>query len=212
VLPAPPGGWIDPSDVAVAPDGAVLVLDAGGFIARYTSRDRLDRVLDLRPLGVYNPRGLAAGPDEILLADTGGGRVLVLDHEGQLQGNVGRPGKGAGELSDPVDVARDGEGGVVVVDASNGRVQRFRPHAGVDSWRRPGERPGSMAERVEADADGAVWVGGGGAPELWRLAPGAGPERHALPPGLAPDGLSRAGRLIVLTASDPARVVWLDVP
>ncbi|HEX9187594.1 MAG TPA: PA14 domain-containing protein, partial [Vicinamibacteria bacterium] len=179
-LAGPPEGWIDPADLSVAPDGRLHVLDAGGFIAVYHGASRPERTLDLRPLGVYNPRGLAVGAREILLADTGGGRVLVLDREGRLEGSVGRPGAGPGELSDPADVARDATGGLVVVDAGNGRIQRFRRDGQVEEWPSAGRRSGKAAERLDVASDGAVWVGGGGAPEVWRLAPGHAPRRHAL--------------------------------
>jgi sugar lactone lactonase YvrE len=211
-LVGPPSGWTDPADLSVSPDGRLHVLDAGGFIAVYHGGSRPARTLDLRPLGVYNPRGLAVGAREILLADTGGGRVLVLDREGRLERSIGRPGAGAGELSDPADVARDAAGGVVVVDAGNGRILRFRRDGHVEGWPRAGRRPGMTAERLDVASDGAVWVGGGGAPEVWRLAPGPGPRRHALAAALEPEGLAVGDRRLLLTAARPSRVLELALP
>ncbi len=211
-IPDPPGGWIDPSDLAVRPGGTLLVLDAGGFVAEYSPSRQFVRTLDLRPLGVYNPRGLGATADEILVADTGGGRVLVLDGAGRLRATLGRPGHGAGELIDPADAAIDGAGSVVVVDVGNGRIQRFARDGRVEAWARAGDRPASAAERVEAGADGAVWVGGGGTRELWRLAPSAGPSRHLLPDSVQPDGLALSSTRVLVTAPGPSRIVELRAP
>ena len=210
-LPAPSQGWVDPSDLAVDSDGRLLVLDAGGFVAVYEAA-RPTLTLDLRPLGVYNPRGLAASAREILVADTGGGRVLILDRAGRMQATVGRRGNGPGELTDPVDVARDAEGGLVVVDAGNGRILRFRRDGQVDAWPRSGDRQGLTAERLDVGSDGAVWVAGGGAREVWRLAPGAGPRRHALTDEVEPEGLAVGDGRLWLTAARPSRLLEVRLP
>jgi sugar lactone lactonase YvrE len=190
--------WIDPSDLAVAADGRLHVLDAGGFVATYSPRLQPERTLDLRALGVYNPRGLALSAGQVLIADTGGGRILVLDGDARLQAVVGRPGHGDGELADPVDVARDSDGGLVVVDAGNGRIVRFARDGRVEAWPRTSDRMGTEAERLDVAADGTVWMAGGGLREAWSLTPGRAPRRHALPGVEAPDALATAGRRLFL--------------
>jgi hypothetical protein len=55
-------------------------------------------------------------------------------------------------------------------------------------------------------------VGGGGAHEVWRLAPGHGPRRHVLTDGLEPEGLAVGDRRLLLTAARPSRVLELSLP
>jgi 4-amino-4-deoxy-L-arabinose transferase-like glycosyltransferase/sugar lactone lactonase YvrE len=202
----------DPSDLAVSPDGRLHVLDAAGSIVVFSPRLAVERVIDLRPLQVYNPRGLAVTASEILIADTGGGRVLVCDRDGRLLRQVGRPGKGRGELSDPVDVASDRDGRLVVVDAGNGRIQRFASDGSAEAaWPRAGDRPGIGAERADVDPDGTVWVAGGGAAEVWRLPAAGPPRRHPLPDGLRPEGLATAGNgRLFLVVPAPTRLVEMS--
>jgi sugar lactone lactonase YvrE len=95
------------SDLALAPDGSLLVLDAGpGRIDRYDAGGRFAASLGAG-WGMYRPRGLAVGPDgRIYVADTGRSRVVVA--------NARAVEKELPDLEQPTDVAVDGSGRIYV--------------------------------------------------------------------------------------------------
>jgi DNA-binding beta-propeller fold protein YncE len=210
-----------PSDMALGPDERLYVLDAANSIAIFGADRRIERTLDLGPLGVFSPRGLAVAPDgTIAVADAGNSRILLLDGAGRLLKQIGRGGRGEGELAVPMGVAFDGAGGVVVVDAGNARLQRFAADgAFVASWPRPGTPADVWAPRVSTDSAGDVWVAGGENEEIWRLpreARGAiqvfpGPTGvriaglDAAGPGVLHLLVRKSGQVLTLRAlSDPA--------
>ncbi len=169
----------DPSDLALDPSGAVLLLDGAGKIAVFSPEGEPLRVLDLTPLRVYNPRGLAASSSgELLVADTGGGRLLALDQQGALLRQLGRRGTARGELADPISVAFDDSGEVVVVDAGNSRIQTWSPQGEpIRVWAHPGIVPSPLSPQLAADGRGRLWLGGGGGASVYRL---PGSEREPL--------------------------------
>jgi hypothetical protein len=79
----------EPVDVAFAPDGALLVLDAvAGPIYRIDAAG----ALAIQPVqgSFYRPRGFAVGGDGVIaVADTGGGRVVTLTPDGAVQMQFG---------------------------------------------------------------------------------------------------------------------------
>jgi hypothetical protein len=108
-------------------------------------------------------------------------------------------------------VARDAAGALVIVDAGNQRVQRIGGgHS--ESWPRAAGRSASAAERLDVDAAGVVWVGGGGMAEVWRLAPWRGPERLPLADGVAGEGLALGAGRLWLAVNGPPRVLELSMP
>ena len=165
------GAPSDPSDLALDPSGAVLLLDGAGKIAVFSPEGEQLRVLDLTPLRVYNPRGLAVSSSgELLVADTGGGRLLVLDQQGALLRQLGRRGTARGELADPISVAFDDRGEVVVVDAGNSRLQALSPQGEPTRvWKHPGIVPSPLSPQLAADGRGRLWLGGGGGASVYRL-------------------------------------------
>jgi hypothetical protein len=159
------------TDLTFGPGERLYILDAKGFVDVFSSDGSFERSIDLHPLAVYNPRGLAiARSGEFVLADTGGGRLMVCDGNGHALRQIGRPGSGDGELLEPMSVAIDGFGRIVVVDSGNGRIVRFNSDGSWESsWMRPGSQAGILAPRVTADPAGQVWVAGGESLEVWRL-------------------------------------------
>lgn len=79
----------EPVDVAIAADGAPLVLDAlAGAIFRVEA-DNTVTPLALQT-SFYRPRGLAVGRfGSLYVADTGGGRIAILGPNGTLEGELG---------------------------------------------------------------------------------------------------------------------------
>jgi streptogramin lyase len=84
-----------------------------------------ERQVDLGKF-VREPRSLAvAANGEILVADTGGHRVVRLDSNGRFLDTFGRPGRGAGEFEQLEDIALDRAGRIYTLDSRLARVQVF---------------------------------------------------------------------------------------
>jgi DNA-binding beta-propeller fold protein YncE len=64
---------------------------------------------------------------EVAVADCNNHRVQIFDSEGKYKRQFGTEGKEAdGQLSEPMDLASDAHGNLLVVDATN-RLQVFNP-------------------------------------------------------------------------------------
>jgi len=63
---------------------------------------------------------------EVLVADRHNGRLLVLDATGRPLGQGSRRGFDPGLLRFPSGIALLPDGGIVVTDEGNGRVELFR--------------------------------------------------------------------------------------
>ncbi len=159
------------SDLKIGSDGRLYLLDAAGFVEVFDLDGRHLESIDIRHLGVYNPRALAIGPGgELILGDTGRGRVLVCDSKGKLLRQVGRPGRRAGELLEPTSVAVGARGEITVVDGGNDRIQRFDGSGkAVAIWKRDGVQSGHLLPQLAVGLEGRVWVVGGETRDLWLL-------------------------------------------
>jgi tripartite motif-containing protein 71 len=72
------------------------------------------------------PQGVTCDQQsDIYIADTLGGCVLKTDATGETLLQIGKPGFGKGELNLPQDLAIDLDGGLLVVEAGNHRLQKF---------------------------------------------------------------------------------------
>ena len=73
-----------------------------------------------------DPHGIALDRDEnVYVADTGNGRVVVFDKDGKVKKTIGRRGSGDAEFDTPVDVAVSRENIVTVADAGSGMIKQF---------------------------------------------------------------------------------------
>ncbi len=121
--------FTEPVDVAFAPDGALLVLDA---VAGPVYRIGVDGVPTPLPVqtSFYRPRGFDVSSDgAIAIADTGGGRVVTLAADGALQSQFG----GLDSLlarGQPVD-ALFGASGLWAVSAEDGRLHNLTVDGGL---------------------------------------------------------------------------------
>lgn len=124
---AEPGQFNDPCGVAVSKDGFVYVADTWNHrIQKFDLNGNF--LLEWRdPSGFWGPRGIAVSPDgqSIYLTDTGNKRVLRFDPQGTLLKTWGSEGTKPGELIEPVGIAVDAEGRVIVADTGNRRLQIF---------------------------------------------------------------------------------------
>jgi hypothetical protein len=87
-----------------------------------TARD----AIDLQPLGTYGPNGLAVDDaGTVYVADTGRSRVLAFARNATTPRVIGTAGTGPGQLRQPVAVAVDPAGALLVADLETHRIQRF---------------------------------------------------------------------------------------
>ncbi|MBX2998091.1 MAG: glycosyltransferase family 39 protein [Caldilineaceae bacterium] len=116
---------IEPFDLGINALGDVYLLDA---VAQQIFR--IDRETDeLVPLGMessfYRPRGIGVDrAGTLLIADTGGARIVLLAADGSLLTTIGGPDTplGAGQ---PVDVLALPNGAIWAVTAEDGRLWRL---------------------------------------------------------------------------------------
>jgi DNA-binding beta-propeller fold protein YncE len=114
----------EPVDVAIDPQGALLVLDA-----MLPSIFRIDRATGESAAlalgtGFYHPRGMAVdGAGNIAVADTGGARVVVLDAAGSFVTQFGGLDTGLGQ-GQPVDALALGDQWWAIA-ADHGRLWRL---------------------------------------------------------------------------------------
>ena len=147
-------GQVDPRGMAVDRAGNVLVTEQEG-----------DRVLVFSPTwsllyvaGGFgggartfeDPEGVAASSERIFVADSGNGRVQVLDPMGRFIGSWTLPDGGR-----PLGLALDGKGNLFVADAGADRIVVFSPDGRVTAMvgargRGPGSFRGPAAACVVA--------------------------------------------------------------
>jgi sugar lactone lactonase YvrE len=110
----------EPVDVATAPDGTVLVLDA---LEQQIFRLEGDGSLAAIPLesSFYRPRGLAVDDaGNLAVADTGGGRIVIVEPTGIQAGQFGGQGSLLGR-GQPVDALAT-DGALWAISAEDGRL------------------------------------------------------------------------------------------
>ncbi len=123
------GQFLRPAGIAVAPDGRVYVSDtgnhrvqvldgAGAPLGSFGGRGR-------EPGRMCEPLGLAVDEERVLVADSGNQRVQVFDREGRFVRALDALDDAAGSFLRPVDVALEGRGRFLVVDALRCRITRF---------------------------------------------------------------------------------------
>ena len=132
-VPPTSAQMIEPSDVAVAPDGAVYITDTGNHKIRVVSPDGAT-IATFAGTGVAgdagvgggrasvqlrSPQGVAVGPDgQVYIADTGNDRVLRIDAAGTVHLAVSAQvgGDYVALLAHPTDVVVDGEGNLYIAN------------------------------------------------------------------------------------------------
>jgi sugar lactone lactonase YvrE len=205
------GDWIEPSAVSFAPNGDLIVLDAGapGGLLRFDAAGQI-RGRQKPGDGIISSRGLFVADDGTLyVADTERGRVLHLDEAGQVLQMF----QGDGEFLHPTSVAVAADGRLAVADPVMGKVYVL------DSSGRIQTKCDTSTGSVVEDKPGLVWMPDGsllvsepGKGRVARLTMDCQPVREwqglARPTGLA---LSASGRLFVIEA-DKSQVTPLTLP
>ena len=172
------GQFEEPTAVAVLPNGGLVVLDAKTGSLQRMGRDgtRGERLIPTE--GLFGPRGMAAAKDgRLVVADTGGNRLLVLGADGRLTQTIGG-------LKEPTDAAFLPDGTLLVAETGANQLVIV----GLD-----GKRGASWPMPASTTVQGphvAVLPNGGWvatAPEqrgLLRMSPGGGSPQPSQP---APD-------------------------
>ena len=125
-------GFDSPTDVAVGPDGRIVVAEPGNY-----------RIRVFHPNGTaafefgshgsgdghfYIPHQVAVGPDgRIVVGDRGKSRVQVFNPDGSPALAFGSHGRGEREFWQVHDVAVGPDGRIIVADTDNHRIQVFNP-------------------------------------------------------------------------------------
>ena len=124
----------EPVDLALTPEGDLIVLDAVAHpLFRInpdsgTGSDEVSRIA--AGAEFYRPRGLDVDPlGYILVADTGGARVVLLDQTGQMLAQFGGQGTLLG-TGQPVD-ALSANGLTWAITAEDGRLWRLDDQSGL---------------------------------------------------------------------------------
>ncbi len=118
-----------PTDVAVAEDGRILVCDSGNH--RLVWFDQKGNPLEVwggAETGMFrHPEGVALAEDgKVYVADWGNNRIQVLSPSGEVMWSFGARGMAPGQFRGPTSVCLEEGGYLLVVDSLNDRVQRFR--------------------------------------------------------------------------------------
>lgn len=126
----------EPWGLAVGPSGQVVVADTFGWQVRIFDAD-LHPVSTFGqpptgegepgPYDLFGPRDAVVTDAEIWVTDTGHDRIQVYRLDGAFVRSIGTEGAGEGQFDEPVSLALDASGDVLVADMFNSRVVRLGP-------------------------------------------------------------------------------------
>jgi DNA-binding beta-propeller fold protein YncE len=121
--------WRQPTAVLALEDGTAWVVAYGSNEIVRIDPNGLIRQRRRGPInGFDRPYDLVRGRDgRFFLSEFRGGRISVLDSDGQWLYYIGSKGLGAGQLMGPQNLALDDEGYLYVVDYGNRRICKFDP-------------------------------------------------------------------------------------
>lgn len=154
-----------PTDVAVAPDGKIYVVDGsndrvavynneGGFVATIGSRGSAEGQL-LSPIGIdVDKKG------NIYVADSGNYRIQIFSGTGTFIRQI--PLKEKNVKIKPVDVAIDDEKQILYVTCNtNHKIMRYSTHGKyIGSWGKQGNNPSEFRypATITVSAEGLIYV------------------------------------------------------
>jgi DNA-binding beta-propeller fold protein YncE len=151
--------FVDLFGIAIGPDNLVYAIDAGtSTLHRFTTSG--DQAGTPIPGVGYATRGIGIDPaGNLLVADTGSGRIARYSPEGALIEHFHRNGKRPGEFHEPIDVAVNSDGEWFVMDAGNRRIQKLdREGSFIESWEIPSEVTARDGGHLALDSKGRLFV------------------------------------------------------
>jgi DNA-binding beta-propeller fold protein YncE/4-amino-4-deoxy-L-arabinose transferase-like glycosyltransferase len=196
----------EPLALGVDGQDQLLVLDSpGGWIYRFDSDGRSLGRIGGPTIQAYHPRGMTILRDDTLVvADTGGSRLLFLDPRGDVKRQIGGVGQALIQFGEPTDVAVDGSGIYYVVEAYNQRLQRVDSEGrGLSLW----PIPPSIAH----DGPHLAWAPDG---SLLVTAPEEGAIQRYTPDGRLLNNWTQAGptplcRPVGIYVDDASRTLYV---
>lgn len=167
-----PRTWIRGSAIAVlalaalAAAGSATRTDLSPLASAQQGAPRAWTLTEVRmpsfdPGSLYDPRGLAAGPDgEIYVADAGHDRIAVVDASGTVIRAFGESGYELGRFQRPLDVAVDSDRGqVYVADSANRRLVVLDLNGNpIEEWLVSGPDTAFVPSAVAVGPTGDVYV------------------------------------------------------
>jgi 4-amino-4-deoxy-L-arabinose transferase-like glycosyltransferase/streptogramin lyase len=105
--------------------------------------------------GLRAPRGIAAGDGRMIVAESGAGRVLMVDVASGETGELQPKGQA---FVEPMDIAADGAGRVYVLDAGAARIDGFDEQGGFEAALPAPPELANRARGIDIDAQGRIWV------------------------------------------------------
>ncbi|MBN1424547.1 PEGA domain-containing protein [Candidatus Fermentibacteria bacterium] len=154
-----------PTDVAVAEDGRVLVCDSGNHrLVWFNADGQWVETWGKRgdDQGMFrHPEGAAIDENgAVYVADWGNNRIQVLAPKGAVLRVFGQQGMAPGQLQGPTEVCLEEGGYLLVVDSFNDRVQRFRRDGTIVSVLPEARGLGTFTKPFSAalDPSGLVYV------------------------------------------------------
>ncbi len=232
------GQFHEPWGVAVAPSGEIVVADTwNGRIQVFTADGvflrafgRFGRVVpgadEADEPWLFGPRGLAVTADgELVVADTGNRRLLVVSLTGERRRVAGPDIGWPPALNEPTGVTWDPGGSLLVADLWNQRVLRLdrfaRPLA---AWRVPGweSRDAAHKAALAVDAAGRVYAvepasgriyvfSSAGILEAVR-APATGDAFTPTGGAFTPTGIATVGNSVLVVDREGGRLLDLPMP
>lgn len=116
-----------PEDVAIGPNGEIIVCDTGNNRLLMLDPNTLN-VTNFVGRGLSIPTSVTVSGKNIIVADSGNNRVKIFDLVEGLIEEIGTVGNGKGQFRSPEVVAVDCMGFILVGDAGNARIQVFQPN------------------------------------------------------------------------------------
>ncbi|MDR2535870.1 MAG: NHL repeat-containing protein [Treponema sp.] len=202
---------------------AILPLEDGTvWIVAYGSNElvRIDvnGVIRQRQRGPLNgfdrPYDLVRGPDgRLFLSEYRGGRISVLNSNGDWQSYIGAKGQGAGKLIGPQNLAVDEAGYVYAVDYGTRRISKFDPEGAfiLSFGNKAGGFQGFLSPTGIAARDGRVYVADNATKQIYIFDPNGMYLGILIKEGLTgPESLRflSDGRLL---AADTNRIMLIDI-
>lgn len=153
--------WKEPVSVACTAQGTLFVADARAGLFRLDPP--WDAAAPLHWPGLERPVAVAVDEarDRLYVLDSAAHRLLWGALDGTYQTGVGHRGLQPGEFNYPTHLAVAPDGGILVTDAMNFRVQRLRPDGTVvNTFGQAGDGSGDFAKPkgVAVDAGGTIYV------------------------------------------------------
>ena len=183
-----PKGLSDPFGIAIGPDGAIYVADAGESNAiRKLTPEGILKTLAGGDDSFNTPSGLAIDTDgNIYVADTGSNRIRKITAGGVVSTVAGTGTAGyldgpanAAQFDGPIGVAVDASGNIYVADTYNDRIRKINAEGQVSTVAgagRPGHADGDTAVAlfdtpcaVVVSADGTLYVADTGNNQLRKI-------------------------------------------